>query len=113
MYFICHITVPPQIMMYGPATAILGTIISINCTVIQGQPGIHIVTPSGYTVDSTEITFNATLDDMGNYTCVATTSGTTVTKFHTLIVHGMYDADHRYSHSLTYCTVFLLFFFIL
>lgn len=69
----------------------LGTIISINCTVIQGQPDIHIMTPLGYTIKSNEITFNATLDEMGNYTCIANASGISITRCHSLIVHGMYD----------------------
>ena len=83
--------------MHGPTTVMLGIIISINCTVIQGQPDVHIVTPLGYTINSNEITFNATLDDMGNYTCIANASGISITKYHSLIVHGKNAMNTKYT----------------
>jgi len=75
--------------MYGPTTAIAGTIISMNCTIVRGLRDVYIVTPFKNTVESSEITFNATLDNMGNYTCIANASEITVTSSHSLTVYGM------------------------
>jgi len=56
--------VSDQVMMYERTTVTLGTVISINCSIIQGKSGVYIETPLEYTINSNEITFNATIDDM-------------------------------------------------
>lgn len=79
-------------MIYGPTEASFGSNVSINCTVLMGQPplSVYIITPQKEIINDIVISFNATMKDAGNYTCVANNSVSTVTITHSLFVYGMF-----------------------
>ena len=58
---------------YGPTETNIESSVSINCTVLEGHPppNVSIVTPQGKLIDDIIISFIATLQDSGNYTCIA------------------------------------------
>lgn len=76
--------------MYGPSLAISGTVVHINCTQLEGRPpaDLYITTPQGAVIPYSKITFTATVNDTGNFTCTANTSWTTATEKHYLLVYG-------------------------
>ena len=78
----------------GPNEAIVGSNISIRCNVLEGYPlpSVFIITPRGQ-VNQSPATFNVTLEDAGNYTCIANNSVATVTSNLSLTIYGMYDAN--------------------
>ena len=78
----------------GPSEAIVGSNISIRCNVLEGYPlpSVFIITPRGW-INQSSATFNVTLEDAGNYTCIANNSVATVTSNLSLTIYGMYDAN--------------------
>ncbi|XP_065891785.1 uncharacterized protein [Dysidea avara] len=79
----------PEIIMYGPSQAVIGTNISINCSIaVEGDlnPDIHITTPLGETINASEIVFTAMPNNTGNYSCNAFISKTMLKARHHLLV---------------------------
>ena len=89
--YIFH-TVRPNLLMYGPTLVVSGTIVHINCTQLEGRPpaDLHITTPQGVIIPDYKISFSATVNDTGNYTCTGNTSLITITEEHYLLVYGKY-----------------------
>ena len=85
---LCTYIVQPNVVIYGPTEANIESSVSINCTVLEGHPppNVYIVTPQGKIIDDIIITFIATLQDSGNYTCIANNSVATIIKTHSLII---------------------------
>ena len=93
MYIIVYTnSVPPKVMIEGPNQTDVGSTVTIQCNVLEGYPlpSVYIITPRGQTDQST-MTFSATIEDTGNYSCVANNSLATVTSNLSLIVYGMYN----------------------
>jgi len=84
----------PSIIIYGPTQAVIGTNVSINCSIAaEGDltPDIYITTPLGETINSSKIFFTALPNTTGNYTCNAVTSKTVLkARHHLLVVNGEY-----------------------
>ena len=82
-----------RLTLDGPSEAIVGSNISIRCNVLEGYPlpSVYIITPRGQ-INQSLATLNVTLEDAGNYTCVANNSVATVTSNLSLTIYGMYDA---------------------
>ena len=89
-----HHLVDLRLTVDGPSEAIVGSNISIRCNVLEGYPlpSVFIITPRGQ-VNQPPVTFNVTLEDAGNYTCVANNSVDTVTSNLSLTVYGTYHAN--------------------
>ena len=85
-----NISVPPMVEMHGPTDVKFGSNFSIRCTVLEGYPppNVYIITPQGEIINQSVIRFNATMNDAGNYTCIANNSLATVTRNLSLTVHG-------------------------
>ena len=85
-------TEPPEVTISGPTEADFGSNISIECTVLKGNPtpSVFIITPQGRIINESMITFNATIKDAGVYTCLANNSVATVTRNLSLTVYGMH-----------------------
>ena len=83
---------PPEVTIYGPTEVDFGSIVSIGCTVLKGNPtpSVFIITPQERIINESMITFNATIKDAGVYTCVANNSEATVTRNLSLTVYGMH-----------------------
>ena len=77
-------------MIEGPNQANVGSNISIQCNILEGHPlpSVYIITPQGQ-IDQSTTTFNVTLEDAGNYTCIANNSVATVTSNLSLTIYGM------------------------
>ena len=82
-----------RLKLDGPSEAIVGSNISIRCNVLEGYPlpSVYIITPRGQ-INQSSANLNVTLEDAGNYTCVANNSVATVTSNLSLPIYGMYDA---------------------
>ena len=67
-----HYVVPPRVMIKGPDQVNVGSNITVQCKILEGYPlpSVYIITPRGQ-IDQSTTTFNVTLEDAGNYTCVA------------------------------------------
>ena len=87
--YICKLALP-KVVIKGPNQANVGSNISIQCNIQEGYPlpSVYIITPQGL-IDHSTTTFNVTLEDAGNYTCVANNSVATVTSNLSLTVYGM------------------------
>ena len=83
-------SVPPVVVMRGPTDVKFGSNVSIRCAVVKGYPPpiVSIITPQGEIINQSVISFNATLNDAGNYTCTANNSLATVTSNLSLTVHS-------------------------
>lgn len=70
----------------------MGSKVFINCTILKGQPlpNVTIITPKGEVIKDSVLSFTATMEDAGDYTCIANNSVATVRRTHSLIVYGMY-----------------------
>ena len=90
--FALNYIVPPKVVIYTPAKAIIGSNISINCTILKGQPppDVSIITPKGEVINESVLSFTVTMEDAGNYTCVANNSVATITITNSLTVYGVY-----------------------
>ena len=79
-------------MIYAPTKVIIGSNVSINCTVLEGEPPLSnfIITPQGRVVNGPVLNFNVTMEDAGDYTCVVNNSVATVKRIHSLIVDGVF-----------------------
>lgn len=77
-------------MLYGPNMVASGTIVHINCTQLQGSfpADLFITTPQETVIRDSKITFIATVNDTGNFTCTVNTSLITITEEHHLLVYG-------------------------
>ena len=82
--------VHPRVMIKGPNQANVGSNITVQCNILEGYPlpSVYIITPRGQ-IDQPTTTFNVTLEDAGNYTCVANNSLATVTSNLSLTINGM------------------------
>ena len=89
-----HHLVDLRLTVDGPSEAIVGSSISIRCNVLEGYPlpSVFIINPRNQ-VNQSPVIFNVTLEDAGNYTCVANNSIATVTSNLLLTIYGMYDAN--------------------
>ena len=80
--------------MYGPSQAVIGTNVSINCSIaVEGDlnPDIHITTPLGETINASEIVFTAMPNNTGNYSCNAFISKIMLkARHHLLVINGEY-----------------------
>ena len=85
-------SVPPKVMIEGPNQADVGSNVTIQCNILEGYPlpSVYIITPGGQ-IDQSAMTFNVTLEDAGNYSCIANNSAATVTSNLSLIVNSMYS----------------------
>ena len=85
-----YFLVPPVVEMRGPTDVKFGSNVSIRCTVLDGYPlpNVSIITPQGEIINQSVIRFNATMNDTGDYTCIANNSLATVTRNLSLTVHG-------------------------
>ena len=83
-------SVPPKVVIEGPHQTNVGLNVLIQCNILEGypQPTVSIITPLRQ-IDQSMTTFNATLEDVGNYTCVANNSVATVTSNLSLTIYGM------------------------
>ena len=92
MLYLCIYSVHPEVVIQGPTEAKFGSNVSIRCTVLKGYPppSVSIITPQGEVIGQNMISFNPTMKDFGNYTCVANNSVATVTTNHSLTVYGKY-----------------------
>ena len=83
-------SVPPVVVMGGPTDVKFGSNVSIRCTVLKGypSPNVSIITPQGEIISQRVINLNATMNDVGNYTCTANNSLATVTSNLSLTVHS-------------------------
>ena len=81
----------PKVMIEGPNQADVGSNVTIQCSVLEGYPlpSVYIITPQGQ-IDQSTITINATMEDVGRYTCIASNSAATVTSNLSLIVNSTY-----------------------
>ena len=77
--------------MRGPTETNFGSNVSIKCAVLKGYPlpSVSITTPQGKVIAQSMISFNATMEDAGTYTCIANNSVATVTRNISLTVHSM------------------------
>ena len=77
--------------MHGPTEANFGSNVSIKCAVLKGYPlpSVSIITPQGQVITQSMISFNATMEDAGTYTCIANNSVAKVTRNISLTVHSM------------------------
>ena len=84
--------VEPDVIIYGLTEANIRSNVSINCTVVKGHPppNVSIITPQGQVFNDCTISFNATLNDSGNYTCIANNTVHTIARTHLLIINGMF-----------------------
>ena len=87
-----YISVPPVVEMHGPTDVKFGSNVSIRCTVLEGYPlpSVSIITPQGDIINQSVIRFNATMNDAGDYSCIANNSLATVTRNLTLTVYGKF-----------------------
>ena len=87
---------PPEVTISGPTEANFGSNVSIKCTVLKGNPtpSVFIITPQGEVINESMISFNATTNDAGDYTCIANNSEGTVTRNLSLTVYGMHVATY-------------------
>ena len=100
--------VPPVVEMRGPTDVKFGSNFSIRCTVLEGYPlpSVSIITPQGEIINQSVIRFNATMNDAGDYTCITNNSLATVTRNHSLTVHGKFYSTRAYlNHVMSYLTV--------
>ena len=83
-------SVPPVIVMHGPTDVKFGSNVTIRCAVLEGypSPSVSIITPLGDIINQSVISFNASMNDAGNYTCTANNSVATVTSNLSLTVHS-------------------------
>ena len=83
-------SVPPVVVMRGPTDVKFGSNVSIRCAVVKGypSPSVSIITPQGEIINQSVISFNATMNDAGYYTCTANNSLATVTSNLSLNVHS-------------------------
>ena len=83
-------SVPPVVVMHGPTDVKFGSNVSIRCAVLEGypSPSVSIITPQGEIINQSVISFNATMNDAGNYTCTANNSLATVTSNLSLTVYS-------------------------
>ena len=83
-------SVPPVVVMRGPTDVKFGSNVSIRCTVLEGypSPSVSIITPQGEIINQSVISFNATMNDAGYYTCIANNSVATVISNISLTVHS-------------------------
>ena len=81
----------PKVTIEGPNQADVGANVSIRCNILEGYPppSVYIITSRGQ-IDQSAMTFNVTIEDAGNYTCIVNNSAATVTSNLSLIVNGMY-----------------------
>jgi len=86
--------VHPKITISGPNQVVIGTNVSINCSITVEDdftPDIHITTPLGETINASKIFFTALPNNTGNYTCSAIASKTVLkARHHLLVVNGEY-----------------------
>ena len=87
----------PEVMIEGPYKTDVGSTVTIRCNILEGYPlpSVYIITPRGQ-IDQSTTTFNATKQDIGSYTCIASNSLATVTSSLLLIVYGMYVRMYVY-----------------
>ena len=92
MFLYVHISVPPEVVAQGPTEANFGSNVYIKCAVLKGYPlpSVSIITPQGKVIKQSVISFNATMEDAGNYTCIANNSVATATGSLSLAVHSMF-----------------------
>ena len=83
-------SVPPKIVIEGPNQTNVGSNVLIQCNILEGYPlpFVSIITPQKQ-IKQSMTTFNATMKDAGNYTCVANNSVATVTSNLSLTIYGM------------------------
>ena len=83
-------SVPPVVVMRGPTDVHFGSNVSVRCTVVKGYPppSVSIITPQGEIINQSVISFNATMNDAGYYTCTANNSLATVISNLSLTVHS-------------------------
>ena len=83
-------SVPPVVVMGGPTDVKFGSNVSITCAIVKGypSPNVSIITPQGEIINQRVINLNATMNDVGNYTCTANNSLATVTSNLSLTVHS-------------------------
>ena len=83
-------SVPPVIVMHGQTDVNFGSNVSVRCVVVKGYPppSVSIITPQGEIINQSVISFNATMNDTGYYTCIANNSVATVTCNLSLTVHS-------------------------
>ena len=88
---------PPKVIIEGRNQANVGTNVTIQCNILEGYPlpSVYIITPRGQ-IDQSTATFNVTIEDTGNYSCIANNSLATVTSNLSLIVYGMYGIILHY-----------------
>ena len=77
-------------MIRAPPEARRGSKVSINCTVLKGYPppSVSITTPQGEVIKKSVLSFTATMEDAGDYTCVANNSVATVMITHPLTIYS-------------------------
>ena len=85
---------PPEVTISGPTEANFGSNVLIKCNVLKGNPtpSVFIITPQGEIINEPMISFNATTNYAGDYTCIANNSAGTVTRNLSLTVYGMHVA---------------------
>ena len=79
-------------MIEGPNQTAVGENVSIQCNILEGYPlpSVYIISPRGK-INQSMTTFNAIMEDTGNYTCIAENSAATVTSNLSLTVNGTYN----------------------
>ena len=90
--YVCIYIVDLDVIIYGPTEANIGSNVSINCTIVKGHPppDVSIITPQGMVINDFIISFSATLNDSGNYTCIANNTVTIIARTHSLIINGVF-----------------------
>ena len=83
---------PPKVVIEGPNQTNVGSNITIRCNILEGYPPptVSITTPQEeITEQSTIMILQTTLNDAGNYTCIAKNSLATITSSLSLTVYSM------------------------
>jgi len=106
--YVCFITVPPKINIYGPSIVHVGSNVQIKCLLLEGtvSPNIYIATPRGKIIQSSNISFIATLNDTGQYSCVANISLITTAESHYLYVYGMFLYNYICMYIIIMCVLY-------
>ena len=100
---------PPKVVIEGPNQTDVGSSVSIRCDVLEGYPlpTVSITTPQGEMTEQSLIMIpRTTMEDAGNYSCVANNLLATVTSNLSLIVYGSYAIHVAIIITLSYIQIY-------